>query len=407
MGGRDGVSMDYMIDQDNTLKLKVFRICFYLTLISNLVIYIAQPLDISILNTLASRSFMLCNLVSFIFVINLSLRHYVPYKTHQIVIIVFMICFSFISYLFDSNCGLYDYIIRLWCYLALPFYFLYIDYLKPNKSMINFAFIVTFLVSINFILLSLSKYKYAGYEAFIGTHSAWLTLGYENPNQTAMYLLITIIILYCALSYYRNKLARILILSDIIYMAVLLFKTSSRTSIVIGVIVTVIILFKKKYYISKYIVIGILLLPAIFMFLYPYLYKNGWIFLFQFGGKTDYSSRSIIFLNVLLSLKNKFLFGAFGTYQLKNIHNGTLSVFSSLGLVGLVLFYIYYFRAYFNIFKNSIKSKTALISLIGLLAVFIHACTESAFIVGGSMYAGTLNVLIFLVKLDWKEVNRK
>ncbi|MHB8131520.1 MAG: O-antigen ligase family protein [Mobilitalea sp.] len=299
---------------------------------------------------------------------------------------------------------MYNYIIRLWCYLALPFYFLYIDYLKPNKKMINFVFIINLLITLVFTLLSFTKYRYAGYENYIGTDSAWLTLGYDNPNQTAMYLLITLIILYCAMNYYTNKLIRVLILLDIIYMGTLLIDTSSRTCILIAVFITVIILLKKKYTVPRYIVIGILLLPGIFLLAYPYLYENGFIYVLEFGGKVDYSSRSYIFLSVLTSIKDRLLLGDFGTYQLQNLHNGTLSVLSSLGIIGLLFSYIYFFRAYYKILSNKIKSKTAYISFIGLLAIFIHACTEGAFIIGGSMYAGTLSVLIFLVKLDWKEL---
>jgi len=181
----------------------------------------------------------------------------------------------------------------------------------------------------------------------MGTSGAWLTLGYDNPNQTAMYLLITMIILYCAFHYYTNKIARFLILIDIIYMARLLYQTSSRTSIIIGLLITAIIMIKKKNTIPNFMVVIILLLPAVVMFVYPFLYDRGWIYIFEFGGKTDYASRSYIFSSVLSSVKDRILFGDFGTNQLQNVHNGTLSVYSSLGLAGLLLFYIYYFKAYF------------------------------------------------------------
>lgn len=399
--------MEVRAEQDKALKLSMLRLCFYLTLVSNLVIFIAQPLDIVILESLASRCLMLCNMAAFFLTANHCLKQYIPYKVNQILTIVFILGFSFVSYELSSGSGMYSYIIRMWCYLALPFYFLYIDYLKPDRKMINFIFITSFLVSVLFIFLSFSKYSYAGYEAFLGTNRAWLTLGYDNPNQTAMYLLIIIIILFCAFHFYKKRYARLLILLDIIYMAKLLTDTSSRTCIIIAILVAAAILFKRKYTVSRYIVAGILLLPAIFMFAYPYLYEHGWVYLFEMGGKADFSARSYIFQATLSSVSDKILFGDFGTYQLQNLHNGALSVYASLGLVGLLFFYIYYFRAYFNILKNEIRSRTAYISFIGLLAVFIHACTEGAFIIGGSMYAGSLSILIFLVKLDGKEVQLK
>lgn len=391
-------------DQKNEIPYNIFQFCFYVTILSNLVIYIAMPLNIVILETFASRCFILCNLVSIFFVINSSIKQYMPYKTSQINTIILMICFSTISFLLSSSGGIYNYIIRLLCYLALPFYFIYIDYLKPNRKMMNFIFTMNFLISLIFTLLSVSKYNYAGYEHFLGTKSAWLTLGYDNPNQTAMYLLITLIILYCTLYFYKKKWVQNLIFIDIIYMFVLLLKTSSRTCIIIAVLLTVIIIFRKKYSVSPSLMIAVLLLPIVFMLIYPYLCENGWIYVFKFGGKTDYFSRSYIYSTTLSAVKTHFIFGDFASYQLANSHNGTLSVYASFGVIGLIFFYIYYFRAYFNIVSNGIKSKAAFISFIGLLAVFVHACTEGAFLIGGSMYAGSLSALIFLTKLDWEGV---
>lgn len=398
--------------QGSSLMAKAFEVCYFLTLTANLIIYIAQPYDISILVMIASRCFMLSNLLAFIFAVFSSMTQYIPYKTNQIITIAFMIGFSIVSFLLSGSGGIYLYIIRLWCYLALPIYFLYIDYLKPNKTMINFTFVIFFLISINFILLSFTKYRYAGYENFIGTKSAWLTLGYDNPNQTGMYLLITLIILYCAWNYYTKKILKALILIDILYMGKLLFETSSRTCILVGILITAavllktgeFILYKKRYTVSLFTVTGCLLLPTAFLFLYPYLYNNGLIRFFEIGGKTDFSSRSIIFSQVLSDLKGHFLFGDFSTYLLQNTHNGILSVLSSLGIVGLIAFYIYYFRAYFNMIENGLRSRAAYTAFIGLLGVFIHASAEGALITGGSMYAGTLSVLIFLAKLDWEGV---
>ncbi|HWT75764.1 MAG TPA: hypothetical protein VN258_13755 [Mobilitalea sp.] len=395
------------MEPDKSINLKVFKVCFYLTLISNLTIYIAQPFDIMLLATLASRCFMLSNLVAFLFAVNHSINKYVPYKTEQIITIICMVCFSFLSFLLSSNLGLYNYVIRMFCYLALPFYLLYMDYLKPDRKMLYFTFLINFLTSIVFTLLSFSKYKYAGYESFIGTSGAWLTLGYDNPNQTAMYLVITIIILLCTMNYFKKLWIKVLNLLDIFYMCWLLLETSSRTCIGIAVIILALLLLKRKYDIPKTLIVGILLLPAFFMVFYPFLYEHGWIYFLEFRGKADYSSRSYIFQTVLSSVQKKFLFGDFSSYQLQNLHNGILSVYSSLGLAGLLLFYIYYLRAYIHILANKIKSRTAYISFLGLLAVFLHACTESAFLVGGSMFAGSLSVLIFLVKLDWNEVERQ
>jgi len=396
--------MIYSIDRDRTLKISVLYFCFYITVISNLVIFIAQPLQITVLEILASRCYMVTNLVAFLLAINHSLRNYIPYITKQIITIIFIICFSWISYLSSSQGGIYNYIIRLWCFLALPFYFLYINYLKVDRRLLNFIFLINFLSSLVYILLSFSKYSYVGYEQYIGTSNAWLTLGYDNPNQTAMYLVINFIILICAFYYYNKKLIRIILMMDILYILVLLIKTSSRTCILIAGIIIIVILLKRNYRMSKYTIISILLLPAIFIIVYPILYKYNLLYFFSFGGKSDYVSRSDLYQAVLIGVKNQFLFGNFGHFQLQNLHNGILSIYASLGIVGVIFFYIYYIRAYLNLIVNGLKSKTAFIAMIGLLGVFLHSCTEGPFLVGGSMFAGSISILIYLVKLDEKGV---
>ena len=395
--------MKTIINQDDSFKLSVFRICFYITIISNLVIFIAQPFGITILISLASRCFLFSNLIAFLFVVFDNIHCYLPYKTKQIITIAFMIGFSMISYLVSSEGGLYDYIIRIWCYLALPFYFLYLDYLEPEKKMIHFIFVINILTSVVYTALSFTGLSYAGYEKYIGTQGAWLTLGYGNPNQTAMYLIINLIVLLCAFHYYNKMYCKMMLLLLMGYMGYLLIKTSSRTCIIIAGIILLIDLFKKKYRISKYFVVVILLIPVIFLAAYPYLYEHNLLNIFSFRGKSDYSSRDYIFQSSLQEVQKHFVFGKFGEFQLQNLHNGILSIYASLGLVGLTLFYQYNIRAYLNILSSKIKSKAAFISYIGLLFVFLHACTEGAFLVGGTVFAGSLSLLIYLTKLEGKE----
>lgn len=396
----------FQTEKNPALKNDIFKVCLYITLISDLILFITQPFHIVILEGLASRCLMLSNLAAFLYALNLSLRRYMPYKTNQIILIGFMLILSYLSYVQSDSSGLYQYIIRIWCYMALPFYLLYIDFLKPERNLINFIYFCSGLASLVFILLSLSGYRYAGYEIYIGTDYAWLTLGYDNPNQTAAYLMITLIILFSAVSYYKNILTRFIILLDMIYLGWLLLDTSSRTCILITILVLAAILLYRGVRIPVFIPVAILLLPAVFMFFYPYLYNHGWISGYDYAGKADISSRSYIYIKVMLSLKNDYLFGDFGNYRLGNLHNGILSVLSSLGIGGLLFFYIYYFRAYIHILTHYIKSRAAYIAYIGLLAAFVHACTEGAFIAGGSVFAGSLSALIYLAKVEGKDVRK-
>ncbi len=369
-------------------------------MISNLIIYIAQPYDLNLFVSLASRSYMLCSVAAFSYTVINCFRQYVPYKTMQILTIVFMVGFALVSHLLSDSGGTYLFIIRLLCYLALPIYFLYLDYLKPDKWMLHFIFILNFLASVVFGLLSFSSLSYAGYENYIGTSSAWMTLGYENPNQTAMYLLINQVVLLCAFYYYSKKPIRLILLADALFMGWLILKTSSRTCIGISALILAVCIFRRKYRIKKYVVAGILILPLLFFIIYPYLFDNTLFVGVVIGGKTDYSARGEFFKTAITAVGDRFLFGDFGRFQLQNLHNGPLSIYASVGVIGLAFFYVYYYRAYYRMLYYGFQCKAAFLAAVGLLSVFLHACTESGFITGGAMYAGSLSALILLTKME-------
>lgn len=397
------MNMDFLVKQNSAQNLIFFKVCFYLTMVSNLIIYIAQPFDLTVLIALASRCYMLCSFGALCYTVFNSFRRYVPYKSIQILTIIFMVSFALVSYLLSNSSGMYQWIVRLLCYLALPVYLLYLDYLKPDKWTLHFIFLLSVIASLFFAALSFSSLRYAGYENYVGTSGAWMTLGYENPNQTAMYLLVTQIILLGAFYYYSKKSIRFLLFADVMYMGWLIIQTSSRTCIMISVLILVIGVLRKKFNIQKYIVTAILILPLLFFVLYPYLFGSGPVNSLEIVGKTDYSARGEIFRSAFTSVSNRFLLGDFSKYQLENLHNGPLSVYASLGLIGLIIFYIYYLRAYYRILSYGFQCQTAFIAFLGLLSVFIHSCTESSFLTGGAMYAGSLSVLILLTRTEGRE----
>jgi hypothetical protein len=375
----------------------IFKLCFCLTLVSNLVMYLVQPLDITLLNALASRCFMLTNLAAFFVVFLLHLRHYDAYRTGQLILIILMVCFSFVSYVLSDGVGLYSYIIHIWCYMALPFYFLYLDYLTPDRRLLHFIYLLSILSSLVFIGLSFSSYSYMGYEDYEGGAGACLTLGYDNPNQTAMYLVITLIILYSAIFYYRSVWMKAILLADCSYLVFLLTKTNSRICIFIGLLLTVQILLRRRSNAARLTVIGYMLLPVVFLLVYASFYNEINVFLNDTYRITQ-DTRGIMFETILSSMKDNFIFGDFSSYQLPNAHNGVLSIYASLGIVGLLLYYLYMLRAYFHIISGGLNHKVAYTAFLGLLAVFIHACVESSFLTAGSMYAGSLSALICLAR---------
>jgi hypothetical protein len=276
--------------------------------------------------------------------------------------------------------------------MAIMLSMYYLDYIKIDRKLINYIFIINFIISLWFVYLSLSEYAYKG-------HPTYLTLGYSNPNQTAMFLLFNIITLIAANNFYKNKIIKTLIFIITIYLSYLIYLTDSRICFIVLIIIFVFNFRKKKFKIPKLAVFIITLTPILFMIVYTKLFTSNILLNFEFLGKAFYSGREHILLDVLEDIKNNMILGKLGLYQFENVHNGVLSIIVSLGLLGLILYYLYMLRVLFRV-AQKLNNKTAYIAFCGILMVFVQSSAESALMVSGSVYAAAVSILYLLTRVE-------
>ena len=219
-----------------------------------------------------------------------------------------------------------------------------------------------------------------------------VTLGYPNPNQTAMFLFVAMVILSIGIFWVKKPLVKTLLIADAAYMAVMLEQTKSRAGLLLLIIfLSAIFLMRKREIPSKLVKLVVLL---------PFIYAIVAMFFIEtFGdvtlwGESIFNGREGVYGKYLdnISLVN-FILGDFARFRFENLHNSYVSIAATAGIVTVICF-VYFLRQLllFN-HGNAMTSWYSKIAYIGVLCVIIHSCGEAAFLVSGSTYA----FLVFMI----------
>lgn len=285
-------------------------------------------------------------------------------------------------------------ITALCAFFALPVMLMYgLNYTIPAKVK-PVVLIANIGASMIFILLYFSGLRHA-FDTYYGVrYIGSVTLGYPNPNQTAMYLFVCAVNLFAALFYFKKKTLRILIGADLLLMLYMLNKTDSRTAILMVVLVAFlcVILWKRK--LSQVWVNIALLAPLIYailaQYLFPYFDEIMILGESLFNGREDIYDR--YFNNLSLST---FLFGDFNRFRFQNLHNGYVAIAATIGIVGLVSFVSLLKNALAGIGDVRLKEYEK-IAAIAFLCIIVYTCTEAAFFVGSVNYAYLMYTVFLL-----------
>ena len=350
-----------------------------------------MPLDNVTLLRISSQAFIYVNVISFLYSIFQFERS--KSKLYDFIVLLFIVYAVILSQVVSTDIMQpYIFFIKLLSYMSIMLSIYYLDYIKIDKTIVNMVFTISITTGIWFIYLSLTEFAYKG-------HPISLTLGYDNPNQTAIFLLFNIIILIAACNYYGNKLMKLFLFIMSLYLSYLIYLTESRACFIVLILFFVFNFKKTHFGIPKIAVFFITLTPILFMIIYTGLYINGFFLDFELMGKPFYTNREVMIMSVLEDLKNHMLLGKLGEYRFSNTHNGVLSIIASLGLVGLGLYYLYLLRILFRA-SQRLKNKTALIAFCGILMIFVQSSAESALMISGSIYGAAVSILYLLTRIE-------
>ncbi len=291
-----------------------------------------------------------------------------------------------VSYFLNPTGSAYEFIVLLSGYLAVPVYLLIITNLRIPKSMVGWMQFISWVYIGYFLMMSIVFPSYRK-----GTDA--LMLGFSNSNRTGTYMLLVIILSIVASAndekkvlWYARKVCEVALLYFIA-------ATQSRTSFLLAFFAEVISLLPVLPRLSKRVIRICIIIPAVFLWAYTLAYSMNWLINVEILGKTIYSGRQILFVIETLPIS---LFGNYAVGQFGGL-NVAQSILNTLGLMGLIIFYLFYFRLTAStMFTKGDRKGTIAIICFSLL--FLHGCTENMLMTGGSVYAGMIGCILLTIK---------
>lgn len=263
--------------------------------------------------------------------------------------------------------------------------------IKNAKPIVLCANIVASLI---FISLYYSDLRHSYVTVYGVKYIDVVTLGYSNPNLTAIYLFVCIINLFVAIFYFKHWLLKVLLALDLTQILFILYKTESRTAILL-IVVFIILFICSLFYKMPRIFPGIAIaLPIAYALMAQYLFPFfGEI---TFRGETIFNGREDIFSRYFdnINLSN-FLFGDFNQFRFDNLHNGYVSIAATLGVPALICFLIFLKENVYKNYRQIEFAKYESVAFWGFICIIMYACTEASLFVSSASYG----FLIFSVYL--------
>lgn len=293
-----------------------------------------------------------------------------------------------------SNQMSYKSIVMLMSALEIPLFMLSVSRLSSER--LTKCIYKTFvLISLFFIALSFTSLAHIFKNEYGVSQQEFLTLGYGNPNKTGMLLFACFAVLLSYLFSEDNLIKKLLLTADAAYILVLIFQTLSRACTIIAVLLLIFSFVKSKKIINVFAK-ACCIVPLIFaplFILFPTQIMQSKIL-----GETLDTGRLSIYLNVLknMTVKN-FIIGNY-TYQFSNLHNVYITVFATVGVIGVVLFAVLYFFINSKL-STTYDDKQSKVAFLAISLYALHSSVEAAMFLSGSLYA-TIIILLYVLCIN-------
>ena len=370
--------------------------CAVIALLCNFLILLGEPLKNDSIVSLGSQGLIFSLFGFALFQLVSVIKTQKAKNTYYFIALIVAAGFSA---LFSGPTAILSHLIPLICFFMLPVSLLL------YKNVYNVSFIKKAIYRFNWIytilwtLLSFSSVSHIFYGEYGRETIDALTLGYSNPNQTGIYLMISFIIALSAFQRNIKKEYKAAYLIQALWAFILVCQTQSRTCIIISIAVLLIWLFKGVLKIGNKVTIICFCLPLLMAFL---LLLGGEKIqdVLIFNEEFD-TGRINLFSSVVARLTpSTFLVGNFGSWIGGNLHNSYFTIFAIFGVLGLVVYGVFLWEIVKDYYTQiNKKSPSAMVAYIGVLAVIVHGSTESTLLTAGMVY-GSLVSLIFILTLN-------
>lgn len=324
------------------------------------------------------------------------------FNTKRVLALFIMACILMFSILCTAKTITFEtHIMGILGFLEMLLAVYIMDYVPYKKSLFQFVCKTNVVIAVVFIILSVSPYAYSH------KLEESLSLGYSNPNATAIYLLLNMSILLLYAATIKGQLKKLFMYGLCAYLMYLLYATDSRTCFLAGLVVAVYTVLAPKWKIPMWVVPLFQLFSLAFLYFYSTLYKKGLFLDLEIMGKPFYSGREDYFIAMLERLKGYWLVGDVGLNPFNNMHNGALTLLSSCGVLGFLVHFWYVNRTIRFYYQGEVEHRQT-VALMIIAAAFIHASAEAALLVGGANYTIIMASLYWMLKKseDDSERNR-
>ena len=350
----------------------------YVMLMGMLAIQIATPWRVSAIMSLGTWMIIISIMISFFLALitrkidNLSLA--------MLAALAVFLCVSVIL----SFSLKYQNLVAALSFLEIPL--VMTTYSRCRDKNVRRAIYVSFIfLSIYYQIISFTSVANIYYTEYGSKQMKFLTLGYDNPNETAMHLLVCFFVLMIFLGELKNIFAKIFLIADIVMILRLVFLTMSRTSYLVVIFFVIVYIFFKKIPLPRFTELIFFCLPLVFVII-TYLFRVAGIDI-SFLGETFDTGRVDIYTSVFENFDILiFLFGKYD-FLFSNLHNGFVSIFATIGIIGVIAFYVFLYIKIRSI-RNYIDDRfTQKMAFVGLLCMVAYTSTEAAFLTAGGTFA--------------------
>ena len=275
-------------------------------------------------------------------------------------------------------------IVPLLCFFELPILMVSVE--KSNAVVKNIIYGVYFFLGIFYIRLSFSD-KAHYYMGFYGESTVEeLTLGFSNPNLTAMFLVFSLLVILIATSEIKRKILKSVFFAFSCVLLVLIYKTMSRAGLFIALIAIATVFLQRQKMVNSLLKKFAWIFPAVF-FLFILLGREFYGDRLFMGEEFD-TGRIMIYDRALSGFDNlpTLLFGKYSEFAGVNLHNTVVAILASYGIMTAIS-YLAFLKCKINEDFKLVENKSQETALFSFMLIILYSSVEAAFFISGSAYA--------------------
>lgn len=337
--------------------------------------------------------FFACVILKFIQKSNATIRKDVLFIIYAVLISVvasiFAIKISNASELIDKLLSIVSFIIF---YIALS-----IEEKEQEQFVLEDLFSVNYILCVVFILFAFGPFSFK-YMVINEYGRTVFSMGLGNPNAVALYVMFSIVILFVQFNRLKKIQAKVLNVSLVSVLFYILYLLSSRAVFFSAILIAFAFLLKTPKF-FKWLSYLIIFAPIVMLILQLYLAKMDSRTI-QILSKAIDTGRPDIYTGVLRDIFGSpmsVVFGDLGKYHFYNCHNGLLTVFATIGLLGVIAYMLFWNRQLHSL-RVLCVDRNQKIAFVAIIAIILHSSAESMGVVGTVPYSVFVVIIMKIAK---------